>query len=73
MLGDGGYQSGLENRGWVRAGTFTPEVAWTEALRQLHIEFRDAGAEALQALTRQGREPGVNLRWRRVVQHRLLS
>ncbi len=24
-----------------------------EALRQLHIEFREAGAEVLQALTRQ--------------------
>jgi betaine-homocysteine S-methyltransferase len=53
VLGDGGYLLELEKRGWVRAGPFTPEVALTnpEALRQLHIEFREAGADVLQALT----------------------
>jgi len=53
VLGDGGYLLELENRGWVRAGPFTPEVALThpDALRELHIEFREAGAEVLQALT----------------------
>jgi betaine-homocysteine S-methyltransferase len=53
VLGDGGYLLELEKRGWVRAGPFTPEVALTnpEGLRQLHIEFREAGAEVLQALT----------------------
>src|SRR5437762_6672277 len=53
VLGDGGYLLELEKRGWVRAGLFTPEVALAnpEALRQLHIEFREAGAEVLQALT----------------------
>src|SRR5258708_39007119 len=53
VLGDGGYLLELEKRGWGRAGPFTPEVALTnpEALRQLHIEFREAGAEVLQALT----------------------
>jgi betaine-homocysteine S-methyltransferase len=53
VLGDGGYLLELEKRGWVRAGPFTPEVALNnpEALRQLHIEFREAGAEVLQALT----------------------
>ena len=53
MLGDGGYLLELEKRGWVRAGPFTPEVALTrpEALKELHIEFREAGAEVLQALT----------------------
>ena len=53
VLGDGGYLLELEKRGWVRAGPFTPEVALTnpDALRQLHIEFREAGAEVLQALT----------------------
>jgi betaine-homocysteine S-methyltransferase len=53
VLGDGGYLLELEKRGWVRAGPFTPEVALNhpEALRQLHIEFREAGADALQALT----------------------
>ena len=53
VLGDGGYLLELEKRGWVRAGPFTPEVALTrpEALRELHVEFREAGADVLQALT----------------------
>src|SRR6202451_956734 len=53
VLGDGGYLLELEKRGWVRAGPFTPEVVLThpEALRELHVEFRKAGAEFLQALT----------------------
>ena len=53
VLGDGGYLLELEKRGWVRAGPFTPEVVVNnpEAIRQLHIEFREAGAEVLQALT----------------------
>ena len=53
VLGDGGYLLELEKRGWVRAGPFTPEVVLNnpDALRQLHIEFKTAGAEVLQALT----------------------
>jgi len=53
VLGDGGYLLELEKRGWVRAGPFTPEVVLThpEALRELHVEFREAGADVLQALT----------------------
>jgi len=53
VLGDGGYLLELEKRGWVRAGPFTPEVALLNpnALRELHIEFREAGADVLQALT----------------------
>jgi betaine-homocysteine S-methyltransferase len=53
VLGDGGYLLELEKRGWVRAGPFTPEVVLEhpEALRELHLEFRAAGAEVLQALT----------------------
>ena len=53
VLGDGGYLLELEKRGWVRAGPFTPEVAliYPERLRELHVEFREAGAEVLQALT----------------------
>ena len=37
----------------MRPGPFTPEVAivYPPALRELHIEFREAGAEVLQALT----------------------
>jgi betaine-homocysteine S-methyltransferase len=53
VLGDGGYLLELEKRGWVRPGPFTPEVAIVhpDALRELHIEFRAAGADVLQALT----------------------
>jgi betaine-homocysteine S-methyltransferase len=53
VLGDGGYLLELEKRGWVRAGPFTPEVSLTHpgALRELHVEFREAGADVLQALT----------------------
>ena len=53
VLGDGGYLLELEKRGWVRAGPFTPELVLThpEALRELHVEFREAGADVLQALT----------------------
>ena len=53
VLGDGGYLLELEKRGWVRAGPFTPEVALLhpQALRELHTEFREAGADVLQALT----------------------
>lgn len=53
VLGDGGYLLELEKRGWVRAGPFTPEVVLDhpQALRELHTEFRAAGAEVLQALT----------------------
>jgi betaine-homocysteine S-methyltransferase len=53
VLGDGGYLLELEKRGWVRAGPFTPEVTimHPEALKELHVEFREAGAEVLQALT----------------------
>src|ERR1700733_12193936 len=53
VLGDGGYLLELEKRGWVRAGPFTPEVVLLhpQALRELHVEFREAGADVLQALT----------------------
>jgi betaine-homocysteine S-methyltransferase len=53
VLGDGGYLLELEKRGWVRAGPFTPEVALLhpDALGELHVEFREAGADVLQALT----------------------
>src|SRR6202158_2838986 len=53
VLGNGADLPELEKRGWVRPGPFTPEVAivYPDALRELHIEFREAGAEVLQALT----------------------
>ena len=53
VLGDGGYLLELEKRGWVRAGPFTPEVTLQrpQAVSELHDEFREAGADVLQALT----------------------
>src|SRR5438128_9448705 len=66
VLGDGGYLLELERRGWVDSGSgrekvgtgrgsgqFTPEVAIEHpaALRELHEEFLNAGAQVLQALT----------------------
>ena len=53
VLGDGGYLIELERRGYVQAGPFTPEVVLEKpaAVRELHQEFLDAGAEVLQALT----------------------
>jgi betaine-homocysteine S-methyltransferase len=53
VVGDGGYLLELEKRGWVKAGPFTPEVVLTrpDAVRELHTEFREAGADVLQALT----------------------
>ena len=52
VLGDGGYLLELEKRGWVRAGPFTPEVALLhpDALRELHVEFREAGADVLERI-----------------------
>ncbi|HKZ89405.1 MAG TPA: homocysteine S-methyltransferase family protein [Thermoplasmata archaeon] len=53
VLGDGGYLIELEKRGYVQAGPFTPEVVLEhpQAVRELHQEFLDAGAEVLQSLT----------------------
>ena len=66
VVGDGGYLIELERRGRVDSGSgrekvgtgrgsgqFTPEVAIEnpDALRELHREFLDAGAQVLQALT----------------------
>lgn len=58
VLGDGGYVLELERRGYVQAGPYTPEVAieHPEALRNLHLEFKRAGSEVLQALTFYGSE-----------------
>lgn len=52
VLGDGGYIIELERRGYVIAGPFTPELAVThpEAIRELHREFLNAGAEVLQVM-----------------------
>lgn len=52
VLGDGGYIVELERRGYVIAGPFTPELALThpDAIREMHREFLDAGAEVLQVM-----------------------
>ena len=52
VLGDGGYLLELEKRGYVQPGPFTPEVVLEHpgAVKELHQEFLDAGAEALQSL-----------------------
>ncbi len=52
VLGDGGYIVELEKRGYVIAGAFTPELALThpDAIREMHREFLNAGAEVLQVM-----------------------
>jgi len=52
VLGDGGYIVELEQRGYVVAGAFTPEVAVThpEAIRGLHTEMKMAGCDVLQVM-----------------------
>jgi betaine-homocysteine S-methyltransferase len=52
VLGDGGYIVELERRGYVVAGAFTPEVALTHpvAIRAMHDEMLNAGAEVLQVM-----------------------
>jgi betaine-homocysteine S-methyltransferase len=52
VLGDGGYIVELEQRGWVIAGAFTPEVAVRHpaAVSELHHEMANAGAEVLQVM-----------------------
>src|ERR1051325_562213 len=75
VLGDGGYLIELERRGWVDSGSerekvgtgkgsgqFTPEVAieHPDALRELHREFLNAGAQVLQALTFFGTREKLN-------------
>lgn len=53
MVGAEGYVFELERRGYVKAGPYVPEVILDEpgALRQLHREFRRAGADVMVALT----------------------
>ncbi len=52
VLGDGGYIVELEQRGYVEAGAFTPELALTHpyAIEALHREMKNAGAEVLQVM-----------------------
>ncbi len=75
VVGDGGYLIELERRGYVDSGSrrekvgtgrgsgqFTPEVAieHPDALRELHREFLNAGANVLQALTFFGTREKLN-------------
>jgi len=48
-----GYLFELERRGRLKAGAFVPEVVLDNpnALRELHKEFLDAGAEVIEAFT----------------------
>jgi betaine-homocysteine S-methyltransferase len=52
VLGDGGYIVELEQRGWVTAGAFTPEVALEHpgAVRELYSEMMNAGADVIQVM-----------------------
>ena len=49
VLGDGGYLAGTRKARVGARGSITPEVVLTypEALRELHVEFREAGSEVL--------------------------
>ena len=52
VLGDGGYIVELERRGYGTAGAFTPHFVLDhpDAIRQLHVELLNAGAEVLQVM-----------------------
>jgi betaine-homocysteine S-methyltransferase len=52
VLGDGGYIIELERRGWVVTGAFTPKISMThpEAVRELHMEMKNAGCDMLQVM-----------------------
>ena len=62
VLGDGGYIIELEQRGYVVAGAFTPELAITHpgAIRELHREMKYAGSEVLQVMAFYGSREKLN-------------
>lgn len=51
VLGNGSYIVELEQRGWVVTGAFMPEISMThpEAVRELHMEMKNAG-DVLQVM-----------------------
>jgi len=52
VLGDGGYCWNWKSVAGCVRGVYTEvAIVYPEALRELHVEFREAGAEVLQALT----------------------
>ena len=52
VLGDGGYIVALEQRGYVVAGAFTPELAveHPNAIRSMHEEMLNSGSEVIQVM-----------------------
>lgn len=58
VIGDGSFMINLEKRGYVKAGSWTPEcvVEHPEAVLQLHKEFIRAGADVVQAFSSFGSE-----------------
>ena len=62
VLGDGGYIIELEQRGYVVAGAFTPELAIThpDAIRELHREMKYAGCDVLQVMAFYGSREKLN-------------
>ena len=56
VLGAEGYLFELERRGRLKAGAYVPEVVLErpDAVRELHREFLDAGAEVMVAFTYYG-------------------
>ena len=52
-MGDGSYACTLERRGYVKAGSWTPEAAPEHpgAVEQLAIEFSRAGADVTQTFS----------------------
>ncbi|XP_071962030.1 betaine--homocysteine S-methyltransferase 1-like isoform X2 [Antedon mediterranea] len=53
VIGDGSYVITLEKRGYVLAGTWTPEasVVYPEAVKQLHKDYIRAGSDIIQAFS----------------------
>lgn len=53
LIGDGGYITEMERRGYAMAGAWTPEVnvEHPDAVEAMHKEFARAGADILQAFT----------------------
>lgn len=51
VVGDGSMSLTLEKRGYLRAGSWTPEsvLLYPEAVRQLLREYQRAGADVLTA------------------------
>ncbi len=62
VLGDGGYIVELEQRGWVTAGAFTPEVELEHpgAIRELYSEMANAGVDVIQVMAFYGSRAKLN-------------